>query len=220
MPPSAPAPLPEAPTRLDVRLLAFLLSAYIGMVIAANLGSVLAPTLVNDQPALLLALSSRNRHLLLTVAADINPIAYWLIGAARLMVAAWVSYLLGQNFGERGLSWIERQSNGQLPSTFVWLEKAADRAGAPLVVLMPGSNVVAALVGMRGMTAPHFGLLISVGIVIRLATFWFLGQIFEEPLDKLLDWIDRYQWWLVGAFFLLSVLTSFRKSTRQRSTRP
>jgi hypothetical protein len=55
---------------------------------------------------------------------------------------------------------------------------------------------------------------LSVGIVIRLATFWFLGVTFEEPLDRLLDWIDRYQWWLVAAFLVLSVLTSFQRSTR------
>jgi membrane protein DedA with SNARE-associated domain len=89
------------------------------------------------------------------------------------------------------------------------------------VVLMPASNVVAALVGVRRMTPSRFAVLLAVGIVVRLAMFWFLGITFEEPLDRLLDWIDRYQWWLVGAFLLLSVVTSFQRSSRSpRVPRP
>lgn len=200
---------------LDRRLLTFLLGAYVALVIASNVGSILAPSMVNDQPTLLLALSARNRHLLLTVAADINAVAYWLVGGARLAVAGAVCFLLGRHFGERGLAWIERQTNGELPATFVWLERAVDKAGAALVVLMPASNVVAALVGVRGMTPRKFCALLAVGIAIRLATFWFLGVTFEEPLDRVLDWIDRYQWWLVGAFFALSVLSSFQRANRR-----
>jgi membrane protein DedA with SNARE-associated domain len=212
--PAAPAVEPEH-VPLDRRLLSVLLSAYVALVIAANIGSILAPSLVNDQPALLLALSARNRHLLLTVAADINAIAYWVIGGARLAVAGAVCFLLGRHFGERGLAWVERQTNGELPATFVWLERAVDRAGAALVVLMPASNVVAALVGVRRMTPRRFAVLLALGIVIRLATFWFLGVTFEEPLDKLLDWIDRYQWWLVGAFLLLTLLSSLQRTSRR-----
>ncbi|HWC66796.1 MAG TPA: hypothetical protein VG478_01915 [Acidimicrobiales bacterium] len=206
---SAAAPLP-----VDRRLLSLLLGAYTTLVVASNIGSILAPSMVNDQPTLLLALSARMRHLLLTVAANIDAVAYWLVGGARLAAAGAVCYMLGRHFGDRGLAWIERQTNGELPATFVWLERAVDRAGTALVVLMPASNVVAALVGVRKMSPARFAALLSVGIVIRLATFWFLGITFEEPLDRLLDWIDRYQWWLVAAFLVLSVLTSFQRSTR------
>jgi membrane protein DedA with SNARE-associated domain len=216
-PPAADA----VPTPIDRRLLTVLLAAYTVLVVAANIGSILAPSLVNDQPTLLLALSARMRHLLLAVAANIGAPAYWLVGGARLAVAGAVCFLLGRHFGDRGLSWIERQTNGELPATFVWLERAVDRAGAPLVVLMPASNVVAALVGVRRMTPSRFAVLLAVGIVVRLAMFWFLGITFEEPLDRLLDWIDRYQWWLVGAFLLLSVVTSFQRSSRSpRVPRP
>jgi membrane protein DedA with SNARE-associated domain len=220
MPPPQPPPWPApvsaqtSAAPIDRRLLTVLLGAYTVLVVAANIGSILAPSLVNDQPTLLLALSARMRHLLLTVAADIDAVAYWAVGGVRLAVAGAVCYLLGRHFGERGLSWIERQTNGELPATFIWLERAVDRVGAPLVVVMPASNVVAALVGVRRMPPARFAVLLAIGIAIRLATFWFLGVTFEEPLDRLLDWIDRYQWWLVGVFLVLSVLTSFQRSSR------
>jgi membrane protein DedA with SNARE-associated domain len=212
--PPSPATAEAEPAPIDRRLLTVLLAAYTVLVVAANVGSILAPSLVNDQPTLLLALSARMRHLLLTVAANIDAFAYWAVGGARLAVAGAVCFLLGRHFGERGLSWIERQTNGELPATFVWLERAVDRAGAPLVVLMPASNVVAALVGVRRMSPTRFAVLLGIGIAIRLGTFWFLGITFEDPLDRVLDWIERYQWWLVGAFLVLSVLTSFQRSSR------
>ena len=44
--------------------------------------------------------------------------------------------------------------------------------------------------------------------------FWFLGKALEEPLGVVLDWIQRYQWWIVGAFIVLTFGQSFRKASR------
>jgi membrane protein DedA with SNARE-associated domain len=73
---------------------------------------------------------------------------------------------------------------------------------------------------MRGMAVRRFAVLLGLGIAVRLGAFWALGRAFEEPLDKVLDFIERYQWWLVGAFFVVTLVTSARRSTRVQPPRP
>jgi membrane protein DedA with SNARE-associated domain len=209
-----PAPVDPARSRWERRRLGLLVGSWGALVVLANIGTVLSPRLVNSNPPLLLLLSARNRHLLLTVAADIDPVAYVVTAAPRLALAAVICFFLGRFHGAAALEWIERQTQGELPATFRWIERGVDRAGGALLVLMPGSNVVCTLVGMRGMAVRRFAVLLAAGIVVRLASFWVLGKAFEEPLDKVLDVIERYQWWLVGAFFVVTLITSARRSTR------
>jgi hypothetical protein len=61
------------------------------------------------------------------------------------------------------------------------------------------------------MAPVRFTVLISIGIVIKLAVLWAGGKIFEDQIRQFLDWIDRYQWWVVGALFALSFLQSARR---------
>ncbi|HRE02408.1 MAG TPA: hypothetical protein PLV68_13980, partial [Ilumatobacteraceae bacterium] len=70
------------------------------------------------------------------------------------------------------------------------------------------------LVGQRGMRAKRFGIWLSAGIAFRLAWLWVAGKAFEEPLKAVLRFIEKYQWWLVAAFLLLSVAQSMRKTAR------
>ena len=194
------------------RRLPFLIACFGILVTATNIGSIMAPTLVSRSPELLLALSSRIRHLLFAVPAGINPVAYSLIGFTRLALAGFLCFTLGHGYGARGMSWIERQLGDQTPSTFRWMQRAVDRAGAPLVVLMPGSNIVCALVGFRRMRTSLFAVCLSLGIIIRLTWVWIAAKIFEDQLTSILDWIERYQWWLVGGFLALTFLQSWRKA--------
>jgi uncharacterized membrane protein YdjX (TVP38/TMEM64 family) len=78
---------------------------------------------------------------------------------------------------------------------------------------MPGSNLVCLLAGARGMSARTFGLTLSTGILVRLAFFWFVGKAFQDPLQTLLDWITKYQWWIAGAFLILTMAQSFRRAS-------
>ena len=208
---AGPDPMPKPKDRR----LPFLIACFGILVTATNVGSIMAPTLVSRSPELLIALSSRIRHLLFAVPAGINPVAYSLIGFARLSAAGFLCFTLGHGYGSRGMLWIERQLGEQTPATFRWMQRAVDRAGALLVVLMPGSNIVCALVGYRRMRTAVFAVCLSVGIVFRLVWVWVAAKIFEDQLTVILDWIERYQWWLVGAFLAITFLQSWRKASNR-----
>lgn len=197
--------------------LRLLVGCFIALVACGQISAILAPRLVNHYPSLLLALSSRIRHLLFTSAAGINPVAYSLIGFARIFVAAWLCYVLGYFYGDRGFRWLEAQSGGKPPATLTWLQRAADRAGWLIVVLMPGSNLVCALVGQRRMPRRTFGACISIGIAFRLTWVWIAAQHFKPELERALKWIEKYQWWLVIGFLGLSFVQSAFKASRNGS---
>jgi len=198
-----------------------LVGAYVLLYAAANVGSVMAPRLVEQSPELLLALSSRTRHLLFAVPAEITPAAYGLVGFVRLALAAAVCFLLGRWYGNRGFAWLDRQLGDQRPATLRWLERATDRVGWLFVLLMPGSNIVCALVGHRKMSPRTFFPLVLVGIVARLWWVWLAANHWESELKDALKWISKYQWWLVGGFLAITLLQSWRRTrATDRATQP
>lgn len=185
------------------------LSLTTALFVIGTIGSNIGPALVDDNPVLVLALSSRNRNLFGSV-PYIDPLAYWTIGFVRVLIAGVALYLVGRWYGTRALAWVEGNM-GELPLIYRWMERAVDRFGWLALVAMPGSNVVCLLLGHRRMEPVRFGILISIGIVIKLAVLWAGGQIFEEQIRQFLGWIERYQWWVVGALFALSFLQSARR---------
>ncbi len=200
--------------------LRYLLAAFAVLVACTQVSAIISPTLINRSPELLLAMSSRMRHLLFAVPKDINPIAYSVIGFVRLSLAAWVCFCLGYFYGDRGVAWLERQSQGDTPATFRWLQRTADKAGPALVLLMPGSNIVCVLVGQRKMDPRRFGAWLSLGIAFRLGWLWIAGRLFESELRTILKYVEKYQWWLVAAFFLISILQGARKAARNPPPAP
>ncbi|MCU1397975.1 MAG: hypothetical protein JWN62_1084 [Acidimicrobiales bacterium] len=210
---SAPHGAPIVPARRDMRL-AGLVAAFATLVACSQVGAIIFPTLLQRSPTLLLALTARMRFLLLTVPDGINPFGYAIVGFLRLSVAAWVCYALGYYYGDRGVSWLERQVQGDTPATFRWLQKGADRAGPLLTFLMPGSNIVCVLVGQRKMPKERFALWVSAGIAFRLTWLWIAGKIFDTQLKAVLRFIDKYQWWLVIAFFVITIVQGAYKASK------
>lgn len=194
--------------------LAYLIAGFVALIGCTQIGAIFFAPLIKRSPELLLALSSRMRHLLFAVPAGINPVAYSVIGFVRLSIAAWICFLLGTHYGDRGVAWLEKQVQGDTPATFRWLQRAADKAGPALVFLMPGSNIVCVLVGQRKMAKRSFATWLSLGIMFRLGWLWIAARLFDSELKKALDYIEKYQWWLVAAFFLISVLQSARKAAK------
>jgi membrane protein DedA with SNARE-associated domain len=167
--------------------------------------------LVDDYPILVITLSARNRTLFGSV-PYIDPLPFFVIGFLRILAAGITLFFVGRWFGERALRWTESQV-GEMPRIYKWTEAATVRAGWLAVVLMPASNIVCLLVGHLRMAPLKFLSLITTGIVIRLIVLWYGGKIFEDQIRAALDWIDQYQWWVVGILFGLTFFqTSRRKS--------
>jgi len=177
--------------------------------VIGTIGSNIGPALVDEKPILVLILSSRNRNLFGSVPyIDLFP--YLIIGFTRVLVAGVALYLVGRWYGTKALGWVE-SNMGELPAIYHWTERAVDKAGPAMVVLMPGSNIVCLLLGHRRMQPKKFVPLLMIGIAFKLAILWQGGKIFEEQIKSFLDWIEKYQWYIVMGLFALSFLQSARK---------
>lgn len=181
-------------------VLAFTSSLFVFGTIGSNIG----PALVDERPELVLLLSSRNRNLFGSV-PYIDLLPYVLIGYFRVLTAAIALYFCGRFFGEKAVRWLEGQA-GEPPRIYVWLERAVDKMGVWAVIIFPGSNVVCLLVGHRGMKPRTFLVFVSIGIAIKLWILRVFGRILEDEIRAFLDFIDRYQWWIVIALFALSLV--------------
>lgn len=186
-----------------------LLASAAALYITGTIGSNIAPGLIDDHPTIVLLLNSRNRNLFASV-PYIDPISYAVIGFSRLLLVGVILYYVARWFGSQAIAWTERQV-GELPTLYRWFERGMDRAGWALVLLMPGSNLVCLMAGNRRMPVRRFLALMVVGLIGKLILLWAGGKIFEDQIRSALDWIDGYQWWIVGGLFALSFLQSARK---------
>ncbi|MEK7293089.1 MAG: hypothetical protein AAB327_06305 [Actinomycetota bacterium] len=181
--------------------------------VIGTIGSNIGPALIDEHPVWVLILSSRNRNLFGSV-PYIDLLPYIVIGFIRVLIAGVALYLVGRWYGTRALGWVENNM-GELPAIYRWTERIVDRAGSIALVLMPGSNVVCLMLGHRRMTPRRFIPLISLGIAIKLAVLWQGGRIFEDQIRSFLNYIEKYQWWLVIGLFAISMLQSVRRGRPQ-----
>ena len=201
-------PAPSAPRSARRAILVAAAALYA----TGTFGSNIAPAWIEERPAVVLALSSRNRNLLFSV-PNISPVPYALIGFARLFAVGVVLYCVGAWFGARALAWTESKVGG-LPAIYRWFRTGMDRAGWAFVVFMPGSNIVCMMAGHRLMPFRRFAPLLSLGIALKLIVIRVAGDQFRDQLEAMLDFISEYQWWLVGGLFALSFVQSGRKASR------
>lgn len=183
------------------------------LLVIGTIGSNIGPALVDEHPVLVLILSSRNRNLFGSV-PYIDPFMYTLIGFPRIAVAGIALFLVGRWYGTRALGWVENNM-GELPAIYRWTERAVDKAGSVALVLMPGSNIVCLMLGHRRMAPRRFVPLLMLGIAIKLTVLWQGGRIFEDQIRSFLNYIEKYQWWLVIGLFAISMLQSVRRGRPQ-----
>jgi uncharacterized membrane protein YdjX (TVP38/TMEM64 family) len=179
-------------------------------------GSNVGPAWVDERPAVVLALSSRNRNLFASV-PFMDPLPFVLIGFTRVFIAGMVLFFLGRWYGDRALGWTEKQV-GELPAIYRWFAKAMDRAGWLVIIFFCGSNLVWMMAGHRRIAPIKYASLLATGIAIRLAVMWAGGKAFEDQIRSFLEWMEDYQWYVVGGLFALSFLQSARKNRSRTST--
>lgn len=194
-----------------------MLAAFVGLVIATNVATAVWARWIETNPAGLLALSSRNRYLALTLAAGVPMATYVALATARITTAFAVCHLIGRAYRGHALNWFTRYL-GMTPESLDAFQRIYERAKWVVIPFFVGSNIVAVISGVQRTSARVLALLLGIGIAARLALFWWLARVFEAPLVDFLDWVQRYQWWVVGISVLLVLAVNsnnFRRGAKR-----
>lgn len=162
----------------------------VASLVAGWVGDALAPDLVNRNPLLLIAMSPRNRNLILTT-NSIETVPYYLVGTLRLVLSDPANYLIGFWFGDRMLAWIKRRSKTYGPM----VDSGADgfKRYAPVVIFAFPNNIICMLSGATGVRFRLFALLNVTGTVVQLYLVRRAGDAFQSPIQRVLDWIGQYR---------------------------
>src|SRR4051812_38661564 len=176
-------PSDPTPARRPRHHLVLVTAPIIFLLVAANLGKALLPSLVNDHPLLLIALNPTNSNFIF-VANKVDPVSYYVVGTLRLLAPDPFFFLLGRWYGEAAITWMERRTPtyGQLMRT---LERWFDKAQWPLVTAVP-NNPVCLIAGASAIAISVFVVLDIIGTIGRLILLRVLGQTFQQPIDWLL----------------------------------
>ena len=189
------------------------LAAFVGLVICSNIASAVWARWVNTNPEGLLLLSSRNRYLALTLAAGVSLPFYVVIGFLRVGAAFVVCHLVGRAYRDDVMGWFTKYL-GLTKESLDAFERGFDKAEWALIPFFAGSNIVAALSGVKRTPPAKLIALLAVGIAGRLTLMWWLARTFEDQLVDFLEWLQRYQWWAVGISIGLVVLVNARNLRR------
>jgi hypothetical protein len=190
--------------------------AFVALVICTNVANAVWSRWVDSNPEALLALSSRQRYLALSVPSGIGVVPYVVIGTLRLAAAFAVCHLAGRAYRDDLLRLFTRYL-GLTPEALDAYHQALDKAEVAVIPFFVGSNIVAVLTGIRRTNPFKLGVLLAIGIAGRLALIWWLAKTFEEPLLDVLRWVQRYQWWVVIVSVLAVVLINVRNYRRGSS---
>ena len=185
--------------------LKLLVAPVIFLVICSNVANVIWPTLQEDHPLLLIALSSINRYLIL-VSDQLDAISYYGVGTLRLLVSDPLFFLLGYWYGDRALAWMDRKSPGYGPMLRT-AQQWFGRAAWPLVLIAP-NNFICLFAGAAGMRIGWFFALNITGTVGRLYLIRVLGEAFSSPIDSFQGVVAEYRWWFIAGsavFVLISL---------------
>lgn len=177
-------------------------------------GDALWASLVDRHPLTLILLNAKPRYLVLTV-NQLDPVTYYLVGTARLLVTKPLVWLVGGWYGHRAVSWVERRSERGAP-LMRWVERHFARWGWA-VVLITSNNAVCLLAGASGFPLLWFMVLAVIGTVVRLWIFAQVGDIFSEPIDQLIDVVVRHRVPVVAASIAVVVIVLFLQHRSGRS---
>jgi membrane protein DedA with SNARE-associated domain len=202
------APVSDQPTVArhppSPHTLKLLVAPVIFLVICSNVANVMWPTLQEDHPLLLIALSSINRYLIL-VSDQLDALSYYGVGTLRLLVSDPLFFLLGYWYGDRALAWMDQKA----PTYGPMLRKAQHvfgKAAWPLVVIAP-NNFICLFAGAAGMRISMFFALNLAGTLGRLYLIRRLGEAFSSPIDSFQDLVGEYRWWFVAASAVLVAIS-------------
>jgi membrane protein DedA with SNARE-associated domain len=182
---------------------------FVALVVCTNVAAATWASLDDEHPLQLLMLSARNRYLVLTVPSVSSPLAWALVGALRLLLAAVVCHMIGRVYGDRALRWFWKFL-GMPQEQVAKFEQQIAKAEWFVVPFFVGSNIVWALTGAASTSWKRLAPMFAIGVTVRLALVWWLSKAFEEQLRSVIDWTNRYQLWIIIGSVAIVVLANVR----------
>ena len=179
------------------------------LTVAGWLADAFAPAIIDKRPLLQMFLNPRNRYLVLA-SPQVDPVPFFLVGFIRLVLTDPLFYLLGYLYGDAALRWMERKmGEDRETGSIAMIERWFAKASYVIVVLMP-NGYVCLLAGATGMKPRVFLPLNIIGTIGRLIVIRIAGDVFEEQLESVLDFIAEYRWWLVLLSFSVVLFYAWR----------
>ena len=193
----------------DRRIIRLCLGVLATLGAASMAGVAFSLYLIEAAPLLLIALSPLARHFVL-VAPSVDPVAYLAIGITRRMLFFTACFYLGRSLGPVGLVWLEARAR-RFAGGVRWLERLFRRGGHVVVLLMAGP-MTSTLAGIAGMRIAPFLLLASLSLFYRLVLVYLFADVFREPIEAFLAWLEEYQ--LPGTIALITGIVIWRGGRR------
>ncbi|MEY2398066.1 MAG: hypothetical protein QOJ00_1240 [Actinomycetota bacterium] len=175
--------------RLTVLLIPIVAFYFSGLIVG-----FISPALIKTHPLVVIFFNPINRWLLLAVDRVSLPM-FFFVAFFRLVLTDPLYFLLGRWFGDGALDWIEAKTGNS--GTVPFVKKWFGRAG-PVVVFFAPNAYVCLLAGASGMNVWTFAGLNVTGTIVRLIFIRSTANLFQPVLDPVLNFVHRYQWWLVG----------------------
>jgi membrane protein DedA with SNARE-associated domain len=176
----------------------------VALVVGGYIGDALAPELVANHPAWLLALNPRNRNLIL-VTNQLDAVTYYTVGFIRLVLSDPLWFLLGYWYGDAAVAWMEKRTRtwGQMLRR---VQELFNKASYPLIFIAP-NNFICLFAGAAGMPVRVFIALNITGTAARLWVFRQFGDAFQKPIDNVVEWIGDHRMFLLPLSIGLTVLS-------------
>ena len=183
--------------------------AFVTLVVCSNIGAIFTSSLATHHPGIFIGLSARNRNLFLTVPSDLGLPAWAAIATVRLAASAVVCHYLGRAYGDRALRWFWRFM-GMPQEQVAKFESNFAKAEWAVVPVFVGSNIVWVLSGAARTQWRRLAPLAAVGLVGRLALLWWLGNAFRDQVESVLDFLNRFQYPIIGITLVIVIATNVR----------
>ena len=181
----APAPFSDAPPNLRRAIV----GGVGALTVCSAIGTALSPYLLVEHPLWLVALSPENRHILLAAAqAPAGPLIA--VATVRRMLSLLTTYGLSGLYGPAVLRWSE-QRFPRFAAAARWVERFAERGGAPLLVIAPGYTFVT-FAGVRGMPFKPFLAAITLGNMLFIILSVFFGDAVSAWTGILITWLKEH----------------------------
>ena len=181
---------------------------------SAIAGNILAPSLLNTHPLLLLSLNATTRHLVLT-STVVDFVPYLVVGTTRRLLEDPFVFLLGRWYGDDAVRWVDDKIGGGRFLRAV--QRNFGKVGWPLVALAPGGAVLV-LAGASGMPIPVFLVLNIAGTVATIMLLRHFGDAFAGPINAILAFTADHVIALTGLSVILTVAYVLRRQRRPRSS--